>query len=152
MAKPIKTQFIPKNPRKYMGPNRDQIISRSSWEHHMMMVFDNHPDVIQWSSETIQIPYKNPFTLRWTVYIPDFLVFYRDRKNKIIKELIEVKPREHLPGYRGAVSRLVEAAQIVNAAKWDAARVVCNKNHWRFRIIADDEMFKMRRYNPGVGA
>lgn len=112
-----------------------------------MMVFDNHPDVLGWTSESIKIPYQNPFTQQFTVYIPDFLVRYRDRSNNIITELIEIKPKEQVPGYKGKVSKLTESHQIINSCKWAAARVVCNKNGWRFRLMDEDDMFRVRRYS-----
>jgi hypothetical protein len=145
MARPEKTHFIPKNPQKYMGTNVNDITARSSWEVAAMNLFDSHPDVVGWSSESIKIPYQNPFTQKFTVYIPDFLVRYRDRSNNLITELIEIKPKEQVPGYQGKVSKLTESHQVINSCKWAAARVVCNKNGWRFRLMSEDDMFKVRR-------
>ena len=51
MANYAKDEFIPKNPEKYSG--KYPIIYRSSWEMTLMNVFDNHPNVLTWQSESL---------------------------------------------------------------------------------------------------
>ena len=64
-------QFEPKNPRKYVGQRVP--IYRSSWEAAFMQFCDTNPNIIAWSSEPVKIPYRNPFTGKYTGYVPDFL-------------------------------------------------------------------------------
>ena len=149
---PYKERFVPNNPQKYMGPNLHQITYRSSWEHTMMMTLDNHPDVVAWQSEGMSIFYENPFTKRTKPYIPDFIVIYRNHQSsKFVTEMIEVKPKNEMPGYRPglreSVSRYKQGVQVINAAKWKAAMAFCARRGWVFRVACEDELFGMRKYN-----
>lgn len=142
---PHKDRFIPKNPQKYMGQNLHSITYRSSWEHTFMLTLDNHPDVIAWQSEAIGVFYQNPFTKQVKPYIPDFIVVYRDRQSqKQIVEMIEIKPKDEMPGYqplRERLSRYKQSAQALNAAKWKAALTFCNRRGWKFRVVCEDQLF-----------
>jgi hypothetical protein len=141
-----RAKFTPQNRQKYIASNIDHIISRSSWENSMMMVFDNHPDVIGWASEAIKIPYINPFARqRNTYYVPDFFVKYIDRNGKEHNEIIEIKPSQEVPGYIGKVNKLVQARQMLNMLKWDAARKFCAARNWQFRISTEIEMFSFKK-------
>jgi hypothetical protein len=65
-------KFSPKNQEKYVGTKTPTY--RSSWEHAFMRLCDEHPNVYQWASESIKIPYRHPFTGKYTVYVPDFFI------------------------------------------------------------------------------
>jgi hypothetical protein len=132
-------EYVLKNPEKYVG--KLPVIYRSSWEFALMRVLDNHPAVTQWASESIQIPYKNPFTNRWTVYIPDFFIVYVDKNGKHHAELVEVKPEKETPEYGKRVSQKTKAIQQLNLVKWTAARVFCSKNGIRFRVATEKDLF-----------
>jgi hypothetical protein len=147
-----KGYFKPKNPEKLTSSK--QITYRSSWELALMRVLDEHPNVKQWCSEGVQIPYKNPLTGRFTVYIPDFLVKYVDKDGNETVEMIEVKPAKEVPGYQKLsektgkplkVSARDKAAQIVNAAKWQAAMAFCAKRNIKFRVATEDILFAYKR-------
>lgn len=167
MAKrPAKAQFTPKNPNKYTG--KLPIIFRSSWEFSVMKMFDEHPYVLEWKSETLQIPYRNPLTGRWTVYIPDFQVAYADGSGngKVHIEIMEVKPMKESAmldprtglwtpvqpvskktGKPLKVSQQTRLTQIVNAAKWQAAVAYCAKmtsmtgHRWFFRVVTEETLY-----------
>ena len=83
-------KFIPKNQAKYVGTKTPTY--RSSWEHAFMRLCDEHPNVYQWASESIKIPYRHPFTGKYTVYVPDFFIIYQDKNGKKHAEMVEVKP------------------------------------------------------------
>ena len=51
--------FKPQNPKKYMG-DPTNIVYRSGWEKRVMDWCDANPNIKQWSSEEIVIPYKSP--------------------------------------------------------------------------------------------
>ena len=87
MTKYSQQYFVPKNPQKIVGNARP--FSRSSWELRIMSFLDSHPNVIQWGSECIRIPYVNPLTGKGTVYVPDFLIRYRDKNGNELTELVE---------------------------------------------------------------
>jgi hypothetical protein len=138
MGKWAQDEFIPKNPQKIIGNAR--IVYRSSWELTVMNLLDQHPNVIQWASESISIPYKNPLTGRQSVYIPDFLVVYKDKTNKQRAELIEVKPMKEAIA-ENARSKRDKAALMVNTAKWAAAMLFCKKNGLIFRILTEADLY-----------
>ena len=79
-----------KNPEKYMGHGAPRY--RSSWEFTFMTFCDNNPSIQQWSSESVKIPYRDPLTGKHTVYVPDFLISYVDKKMKKHVEIVEIKP------------------------------------------------------------
>ena len=53
-------KFEMKNPQKYIGTSAP--LARSSWEFVFMKMLDEHQGVQNWASESIKIPYRNPFT------------------------------------------------------------------------------------------
>lgn len=115
-----------------------------------MMMFDKHPNIVGWSSETVSIPYRNPLTGRFTLYVPDFLVVYVDRDGKQHIEMIEVKPLKETPGYQRVsektnrkmpLSKKDQAAQAVNFVKWEAARSFCSKRGITFRVVTEQSLF-----------
>jgi TnsA endonuclease N terminal len=151
MAKAHKGAFRPRNPQKYLGRNISQIVYRSSWELSAMLEFDSNVNVVAWMSESLPsktvhsgidgIPYRNPFTGKPAIYVPDFFVMYVDRNTTKHSEVIEIKPSDEILGFTGKVSNLKEARQILNAAKYIAAVDFCRKRGWVFRIITERELF-----------
>lgn len=127
-----------KNPEKYAGLKKPRY--RSSWEHAFMRFADNHPSIIQWASEAVQIPYKNPLTGKQTIYVPDFLIVYQDKKGQKIAEVIEIKPNiqtklTEKTSYRDKLSIAV------NMAKWQAAAKWCRLKGLQFRVVNEDQIF-----------
>ena len=57
-------KFSPKNGDKYVGLKTPTY--RSSWEHAFMRLCDEHPNVYKWASESIKIPYRHPFSGKYT--------------------------------------------------------------------------------------
>ena len=143
MAKYAQGIFIPKNPVKYIGKGNP--VYRSSWELAMMNMFDQHPNVAQWASESIQIPYRNPLTQKNTIYVPDFFVYYIDKNGRKVGELIEIKPRRETT-MEAAKSKQDKLRVIINQAKWAAATAWCRNNGLTFRIMSEDSLFR----NSGV--
>jgi len=126
------------NPEKYIGKKTPHY--RSSWEHTMMRFFDNNPAVLQWASEAIHINYRNPFTNKNTIYVPDFLVIYEDKSGKRHAEVIEVKPKKETT-METARSVKDKAMVALNAYKWEAARKFCAANGLVFRVVTEDQIF-----------
>lgn len=133
-----KGAFVPKNIEKYRG--KSPIIYRSSWELTVFQTFDNHPNVIEWASESVSIPYKHPFKGNMTMYVPDILVKMVDKNGKERIELIEIKPaKEALQ--EAAKSKYDQAALVVNMAKWEAAKKFCKKNNITFRVLTEFDIY-----------
>jgi hypothetical protein len=129
-----------KNPQKYVGNGRPRY--RSGWEHSFMRFCDTNDNVLQWASECVAIPYIHPITGRKTNYIPDFLITYRTKNNTIQAELIEIKPRNQSIIEENMNSR-ARAVVAVNYAKWAQAQKWCQRNGLKFRVINEQDMFKM---------
>ena len=128
-----------KNPSKYVGKRAPRY--RSSWEHAFMRFADNNDHIIQWASESINIPYTNPVTGKKTHYVPDFLIQYRNRNNQVITELIEIKPKKQSV-VESKSSQRDRASVAVNHAKWAAAQKWCKQQGIRFRVLTEDDIFR----------
>jgi hypothetical protein len=126
------------NSAKYVGNGIPRY--RSGWELSFMRFCDNNEHILQWASESIAIPYRNPVTGKMSQYIPDFLVTYRTRDNTMRAELIEIKPKKQsvIESKMNSRDRAVVA---VNYAKWASAQKWCNRNGLSFRVITELDMF-----------
>jgi hypothetical protein len=137
-------KFVLKNPEKYMG-NRTPTY-RSTWEFSAMKFFDEHTAIEKWASEAVKIPYKNPFTGKYTIYVPDFLIVYTDRKGHQHVELIEVKPANQTIRERVGRSKNNQAQWSLNMVKWEAAKAYCKHRGIAFRVITEHDLY---RTGPG---
>ena len=127
-----------KNPTKYVGKGQPRY--RSGWELSFFQFCDNNDAVLQWASEAISIPYRNPLTGKMSNYVPDIFMTYRTKNNRICAEIIEIKPRKQSL-IEGRMSDRDRAVVAVNHAKWDQAVKWCKKNGLVFRVITEDDMF-----------
>lgn len=132
-------KFNLKNPDKYVGKKTPTY--RSGWEFSFMKFCDEHPAITQWASEAIRIPYRNPFTGKQTIYVPDFFISYHDKSGKQLVELIEVKPKKQTSLKEAKRSKVDQAYALLNEAKWAAARSWCSQNGIQFRIVTEDDIF-----------
>jgi hypothetical protein len=102
---------------------------------------DNNPAIQKWASEAIQIPYKDPLTNRQTVYVPDFFIQYLDKKNRLLVELIEIKPASQTILERVGKNKSNQAQYVKNQAKWAAASNWCKGQGIRFRVLNEQDLF-----------
>lgn len=126
------------NTAKYVGNGIPRY--RSGWELSFMRFCDNNDHILQWASESIAIPYRNPITGKMSQYIPDFLVTYRTKDNTMRAELIEIKPKKQSV-VESKMSSRDRAVVAVNYAKWDQATKWCKRNGLSFRVITELDMF-----------
>lgn len=139
-----KGYFKPKNPNKYKG-DPSNVIYRSRWELKLMMHLDDHPHVIQWSSEEFCIPYRSPVDGKVHRYFPDFYVKKRTADGNIEVQIIEVKPAyQTVPPVikENKSKRYVNEVCTwgINSAKWKAARDFCEDRNWTFSIFTEKEL------------
>lgn len=144
-------RFKPKNPEKYKG-DPTNIQWRSLWELKVFRRCDEHPDIVQWQSEEIAIPYMNPVKGRVSRYFPDIVIKKRVGENKYVMIMIEIKPKAqtkppatskkfNTPSGRVSRRYLNEAATYaINEAKWKAAEQYCKERGWHFMIMTEDEI------------
>ena len=142
MSKFAQGPYTIKNVDKYVGNGIPRY--RSGWEHAFMRFLDNNEHVVNWASESISIPYRNPVTGKQSVYIPDFLITYRNKSNQLIAELVEIKPKKQSV-IESKMSAREGAVVAVNYAKWDAATKWARRNGLTFRVITEDDMFRNGR-------
>lgn len=139
MAKYAQGFYEVKNPQKYIGNGKPKY--RSGWELTFMMFCDNNEKIINWASESIRIPYKNPLTGKQTIYVPDFFVVYQNKFGKVQAELVEIKPKKQTIIQEKITSARDKLAIIVNHAKWQAAQAWCKNKGIVFRVINEDQIF-----------
>lgn len=139
MSKYAQGKYQVKNVDKYMGKRLPSY--RSSWEFTFMSFCDNNAAVLNWTSESVKIPYYNPVSGKQTVYVPDFLVVYVDNNQRKHTELIEIKPSSETT-MESARSYRDKLSVAINMAKWAAADSWCRANGMRFRVITEFDIFK----------
>lgn len=132
-------KFEMKNPTKYVGKKIP--LARSSWEFVFMKMLDEHPGVEHWASESIQIPYRDPLTGKYTIYVPDFFVQYTDKNGKKHAEVVEVKPQSQTLRENTGKSQYNQAQYIKNLAKWEAAVAWCKQKGIKFRVVNEGDIF-----------
>jgi len=106
-----------------------------------MRLCDEHPNVARWASESIKIPYRHPFTGKYTIYVPDFFIVYVDRNGKKHAELIEVKPAAQTTMEKAGRSYKKQQQVIINNAKWEAANAYARQNRIVFRVVSEEQLF-----------
>jgi len=142
-------QFKPSNREKCLNKTNPEY--RSGLEMKVMTVLDKNPNVLQWSSEQIIIPYIHPIKSAERGS-PEYARYYADFYIKLkigeqIKELVvEVKPKRQCEkptthGNKKTSTLLYENVMwAVNQAKWEAATAYCKKKNYIFVIINEDNI------------
>jgi hypothetical protein len=143
-----KGRFRPKNPQKYKG-DPTKIIYRSSWEMKVFRWCDEHPDVIEWQSEEVAIPYRNPAKGgKISRYFPDLII----KKSTGERIMIEIKPKKQTAAPNpenkfktptGRVSRRYIKESVtyaINRAKWEAATEYCRDRGLSFVILTEEHI------------
>jgi hypothetical protein len=138
MSKFAQGAYVVKNKAKYVGRGTPRY--RSGWEHAFMRFCDNNEHILQWASESISIPYRNPITGKQSIYVPDFLITYRNRNNQMVAEVIEIKPKKQSV-VESKMKTNERAVVAVNYAKWDQAVKWCRKQGLLFRVITEDDLW-----------
>jgi len=139
-----------KNPHKYTGVKTDGgVLYRSSWEQRLFYYMDHNANVIEWSSETLIIPYL--FTLDGKVhkYYPD-IVCKMNTRNGIKTFILEVKPEKQTAEPIKPKNRSLDRkaryekemfTYVKNTDKWKAANDYCSKNGLEFMLITEKHLF-----------
>ena len=142
-----KGRFTPKNPSKYKG-DPTKVIYRSSWEARVMKYLDENPNVLQWQSEEVIVPYVSPIDGKYHRYFPDFVIKIRDKYDNIAVKMIEIKPSSQSKppqvkqkGQRTTRKYLQEVMTWgVNQAKWTAATEYCADRKWQFVVLTEKDL------------
>lgn len=142
----LKGKYEPINRNKYKG-DPDKVVYRSSYELAVFKWCDRTPAVIEWSAETIVVPYFDPVKNKKRRYIVDIWLKYKDRSGNIATELVEIKPYNQCkPPARGRKRKDVYeqevATYITNQAKWQYADQYAKERGWGFRVITEEAIFR----------
>jgi len=134
--------FKPKNTQKYVG--RGMPVYRSGWELKFFRWCDDNPNVVEWASESVIIPYTNPIDGKVHRYYTDGVIAIKEL-DKIVKYIIEIKPSSQLSapvrGRKRQNTVLYENYRYVqNQSKWKAAKTWCEKHGYKFLILTEKEL------------
>lgn len=140
---PYSGKYKIKNVKKYKGNHRN-VIYRSLWERKFMIYCDQHPSILQWSSEEISVPYISPTDKKSHRYFPDFIIKKIDKNGKTKIMMIEIKPFSQVSKPKSS-SRNPKVLKEnirwqINNAKWRAADKFCKKHGWEFKILTEKEL------------
>lgn len=135
--------FRPKHPEKFIGKFA---IFRSSYERQFFLKMDNNPNVLEWGSENVVIPYKSPIDNKIHRYYVDAYVVIKEG-DAIKKYLIELKPSSQTEPPKASKRKksqtvLYENMQwCINQAKWDAAKKYAESKGAKFLILTEKDLF-----------
>lgn len=136
--------YRPKNSKKYVGLSHPTY--KSSWELYFFKWCDNNPSVLEWSSESVVIPYISPIDNSVHRYYVDNAIVLNEG-NKKVKYLVEIKPHKQTipPSHKGnkKESTIIheQVTYSVNKAKWEAADTWAKNNGYKFLILTENELF-----------
>lgn len=134
--------YYPKNMSKFKG-KLPYAVHRSGLELKYFRILDDNPNVIEWGSEEVVVPYE--FDGRWHRYYIDLYVKFRV-KDKIKKFIIELKPFKQTQepvwsNRRKQSSYLYECKEWQrNCAKWRFAKDFAAKHDVEFHILTEKDL------------
>jgi len=99
---------------------------------------DLHPDIIQWNSEEVVVPYRSVIDGKLHRYFVDFWI--KKKNNDII--LVEIKPMgQAIPPVKKSriTKRYIEEVKTwgINISKWKAAEEYCHDRKWKFMVLTE---------------
>ena len=140
--------YRPINNRKFLGKKYPQY--RSSWELHFFKWCDHNPNVLEWTSECVIVPYISPVDSRSHKYYVDNTLVLQEKSRKV-KYLVEIKPftQTQRPIMRGRKKQSTflheQVTYDVNQAKWKAAKQWADNHGYKFLILTEKELFSGKR-------
>ena len=137
-------RYVIQNKEKYVA-NLQECEYRSSWELKYMKYLDRHPNVVEWGSENVILPYYNPIEKKYRRYFVDFYVKVKTTAGEYKKYIVEVKPaiqckppakpKKQTQAY---IKKL--KVYVMNQAKFKAARKWADKRGWEFIILTEKDL------------
>ena len=136
--------YRPVYKQKFLGKKYPQY--RSSWELHFCKWCDYNPNVLEWTSEGIIIPYVSPVDTKTHRYFVDNSLVLNECGKKR-RYLVEIKPysQTQRPVMRGRKKQSTflheQATYDINQAKWRAAKQWADDHGYKFLILTERELF-----------
>lgn len=139
-----KGKFQPKYPHKYRG-DLDNIIWRSTWELRAFKFMDERPEVLEWRSEEVIVPYFDPTTGRHRRYFPDIVALIQNPDGSTKTVMMEIKPMKETKEPKVQKKRTKKYVTEVttwatNQAKWKSAQEYCKDRGWDFALITEHQL------------
>ena len=140
--------YRPVHSQKFLGKKYPQY--RSSWELHFFKWCDCNPNVLEWTSEGVVVPYTSPIDSRTHKYYVDNTLVLKERDQKV-KYLVEIKPysQTQRPVMRGRKKQSTllheQATYDINQAKWRSAKQWADDHDYKFLILTEKELFNGKR-------
>lgn len=137
--------YTPRNTQKYKGTF--PLCYRSRPELQLMRFFDENSKIIEWTSESVVIPYIKPVDGKIHRYYVDFSCILKEANGNLCRYLIEYKPyKQTLQPVKGKKSeRTFLTEQInysTNMSKWKSAREYANSQKMKFIILTEKDLPK----------
>jgi hypothetical protein len=141
---PKPTIYSVVNKEKYIG-DVNNVIARSKLERRFMRIFDTRPDILQWSSEELAIPYIHPIDNKFHRYFPDFWLKLKNKNGVITECLVEIKPYSQTkkPKSQKIITESYKntcLTWLVNQAKWKAAKEFAKKQGIDFILMTEKDL------------
>ena len=119
------------------------------WERNVFKWCDENPNVKQWVSEEIVIPYYYEADKRYHRYYPDIKIVFEDKTL-----LVEIKPESQTApptGPKRTKRYIAEGFTYVkNMNKWKAANAYCKDRGWEFQIWTEKTLKEMGLLAKGM--
>ena len=140
--------YTPENPSKYKG-NVKKIIFRSGLELKYFRYCDVNPNVLQWNSEEVFVPYVSIDGRQHRYFIDLWMEVKTAKTGEVKQYLAEIKPkiqtknpsaRGHKEGVNNRYYKLKMRDYMVNVAKWDAANKFAKKRGIEFIILTEEDI------------
>lgn len=130
-------KYLVRNPDKYKG-DVNAVYFRSGLERRYMMFLESCPLIVQWSSETVVVPYIFDIDKVTHRYFVDFWVKLQNGT----EQLHELKPDRFChPPRKNSKRYLIEAVEFVkNQNKWKFAEKFAKKNNMEFVVLTDKQI------------
>lgn len=128
-------QYQVLNKTKYKG-DFDKVMYRSRWEALTFKWCDLNPDVIEWSSEEIVIPYMCRTDNRQHRYFVDLYLKFKNGKMLLVEIKPEIQIKEPKFNKKKKESTMLNEGltYLKNISKWDAARAFAHDNGMTFQV------------------
>ena len=131
------------NIKKYKG-DPDKVTYRSHWEKLCFMWCDRNPEIKNWSSEEIVVPYYWDIDKRYHRYFVDLKITFKNKKTI----LVEIKPDKETrppknPGKKTKRYITEGLTYVKNMNKWKAAKNYADDRNWELQIWTENTLDKM---------
>lgn len=108
--------------------------------------FDRNDFIVEWTSESVVVPYLKPTTNKMARYFVDFSVVFKESNGTLIKYLIEYKPKKFTvqPVKTKRMSQTtynnLAMTYAINQSKWTAASEYAKQKNMKFYVITEQHL------------